>query len=167
MSENKKNTGKKRKINPNLRRIEILVEKEDKNTWKEFGKKLGFNISTLIRLSVNTYIREYERSNSISANQDQLMKEKNQISTEKKEIAGLVKQLTEQLQKKGDKKEFLKDVDRFETPLKSLLVDHPEGLTHKKLANYLGIERDYLLDILKYYQEMSMIKQFKAKVYLK
>lgn len=146
-------------------RINITIPKLMKENWEIFAEKIGQSLSSLIRLSVNEYIKRDKRdSMPIATNQEMITQQKHEleshIENKLNEFSSVLKTLTPIKISESDK-------DRIKSQIISILTDFPNGMEPKKLSAYCGVDREIIGDMLKEFSELGLTYMKRNFVVLK
>jgi CRP-like cAMP-binding protein len=151
---------KNKKSENNLPRINISISPELKVEWDTFAKESNMSTASLIRLSVQDYMKR-ERKTRPESQQDSMTQRiqglEKQLNEKMNEIQSLFKQLPKSSNIPED------DKDRIKTQVIALLEDHPAGIEPKLLSKYCVVDREEMNLILEEMQEYSAIKMDKGK----
>lgn len=146
-------------------RMNVSIRKKFKEEWEKFADNEGISISELIRLSTNEYIKQKKReSNPPIATGDSLSKIEKQLESKLEEkmnsFSEMFKKLVPSLEINEEKK------DQLKVQITSILEDHKEGFEPKRLAQYCGIDRRTMSDLIAELQGIGIVEVKKGLVFL-
>lgn len=148
-------------------RYNFLLSDIELKKWQNFSKEYGLSMSSLIRLSVNEYIKKKEKENAIN----QIEQGNNNAKKDLKEKIDSMEVKLGNFVDKFDAKEELKTNfekrDRLKAQTIAILKKFPNGLTNNELADLLALDKIEVSSFLLFMSDESLIDKKKGIVTLR
>jgi hypothetical protein len=148
-------------------RYNFLLSQMELEKWQTFSKDYGLSMSSLIRLSVNDYIKKKEKENAINQIEQGNINTQRDRDEKMDRVESKINNIESKLVAEEEAKKNFEQRDRLKAQTMAILKKFPNGLTNKELSELLALDRIELNNFLLYLSDSSLINKKKGIVTLR